>query len=413
MVSCVFGTNFHHLSLCEKIFLFSTAAELDSFRHITRQMRNLFPSMVVQSPRQFAGVMRSRGAVRDPIVLKCKQFVDQEGLTCLLALLVRGYSPAVSLSGNPPGDLPTSAGPGRQLLLCSSVRRLLRNLAYHSPTRHWLLRALLSILHSAAAAAAAPAAASAPPEYEPAMTEKDFETETSVQLNSLLTMSYPVALGCRVPFFIVAPSKRRGAPSGVGEPLAVSQEKERASGDVHEELEVRIHPRVAAFVCKTMLETLADLGQCFYEPLYPNPVTAAAVIAEEQKDSGMDVDISSPESAQQNETLDSADVVDSEFRSFLAALLAFSRTAFFSFQRSPREQSSGEFSSAWIDQRRTPSAKRHLQRFRSHLPKASTSAPPAPTLAALAPCPSVHLCRWLPCCYTMVSIGGKSCSKRS
>lgn len=282
-------------------------------------MRNLFPSMVVQSPRQLAGALRSR-AVRDPIVLKCKQFVDQEGLTCLLALLVRGYSPAVSLSGNPPGDLPTSAGPGRQLLLCSSVRRLLRNLAYHSPTRHWLLRALLSILHSAAAAAAAPVTASAPPSAsdlscpengQAATKEMSLEATviggTEVQLNPLLTMSYPVALGCRVPFFIVMPSKRCEAADNAESP---AQEKERASGDVYEDLEVRIHPRVAAFVCKTMLETLADLGQCFYEPMYPNPVSAANSSGEEQKENKMEVDISSPRPNQQNQSPDSADVVD-------------------------------------------------------------------------------------------------------
>ncbi|XP_077544919.1 HECT, UBA and WWE domain containing E3 ubiquitin protein ligase 1 isoform X4 [Haemaphysalis longicornis] len=166
-----------------------------------------------------AGAQQARG----------RQLLDHEALACLLVLLFV--------------DEPR--------LNTGRLHRVLRNLCYHPPTRHWVVKSLLSILEKTKENRPL----EAPPQQQPPRAGGGKKWSKSVQppqpqQPSWLSISLDAALGCRTSVFqIVRPcGGRRPSP------------------------QVAIHPQASPVVCRHVLDTLISLAKSFPVHFLPEKV---------------------------------------------------------------------------------------------------------------------------------------------
>uniref|UniRef100_A0A671TAI7 E3 ubiquitin-protein ligase HUWE1 n=1 Tax=Sinocyclocheilus anshuiensis TaxID=1608454 RepID=A0A671TAI7_9TELE len=160
--------------------------------------------------------------------LRGRLLLDHEALSCLLVLLFV--------------DEPK--------LNTSRLHRVLRNLCYHSQTRGWVIRSLLSILQRSSESElcleTAPSSSSSSSSSSSLELLNSVESRSSSQL-SWLSVSMDAALGCRTNIFqIQRASGRKHA------------EKHSAGGSA-----VHIHPQAAPVVCRHVLDTLIQLAKVF------------------------------------------------------------------------------------------------------------------------------------------------------
>ncbi|XP_032871929.1 E3 ubiquitin-protein ligase HUWE1-like, partial [Amblyraja radiata] len=176
--------------------------------------------------------------------LRGRLLLDHEALSCLLVLLFV--------------DEPK--------LNTSRLHRVLRNLCYHTQTRNWVIKSLLSILQRsseselcietpkhpeekgkrATKAGATASAATAGHEHRPLDLLHKMEAKTTSQL-SWLSVSMDAALGCRTNIFQIQRSGGRK-----------HSEKHVGCGST-----VHIHPQAAPVVCRHVLDTLIQLAKVF------------------------------------------------------------------------------------------------------------------------------------------------------
>ncbi|XP_072344004.1 E3 ubiquitin-protein ligase HUWE1 isoform X9 [Scyliorhinus torazame] len=176
--------------------------------------------------------------------LRGRLLLDHEALSCLLVLLFV--------------DEPK--------LNTSRLHRVLRNLCYHTQTRHWVIKSLLSILQRSSESelcietpkhaeekgkkATKPGAGtgshSAAHEHRPLDLLHKMEAKTTSQL-SWLSVSMDAALGCRTNIFQIQRSGGRK-----------HSEKHMGCGST-----VHIHPQAAPVVCRHVLDTLIQLAKVF------------------------------------------------------------------------------------------------------------------------------------------------------
>uniref|UniRef100_A0A6Q2YT88 HECT-type E3 ubiquitin transferase n=1 Tax=Esox lucius TaxID=8010 RepID=A0A6Q2YT88_ESOLU len=211
---------------------------------------------------QMGGANHSRpssSSVDSLLRLRGRLLLDHEALSCLLVLLFV--------------DEPK--------LNTSRLHRVLRNLCYHSQTRGWVIRSLLSILQrssesevcvetarledargkrAAAAQAgcggskgstAASSLSGPPPSSSSLELLNRVESRSSSQL-SWLSVSMDAALGCRTNIFQIqrASGRKHGGTAG----LACAG----GGGST-----VHIHPQAAPVVCRHVLDTLIQLAKVF------------------------------------------------------------------------------------------------------------------------------------------------------
>uniref|UniRef100_A0A8C5AFK1 E3 ubiquitin-protein ligase HUWE1 n=1 Tax=Gadus morhua TaxID=8049 RepID=A0A8C5AFK1_GADMO len=182
----------------------------------------------------------SSSTVDSLLRLRGRLLLDHEALSCLLVLLFV--------------DEPK--------LNTSRLHRVLRNLCYHSQTRGWVIRSLLSILQRSSesevcvettpAAAASSLSSSSSSSSSSASSSSSLEllnrveSRSSSQL-SWLSVSMDAALGCRTNIFqIQRASGRKHA------------DRHSAGGST-----VHIHPQAAPVVCRHVLDTLIQLAKVF------------------------------------------------------------------------------------------------------------------------------------------------------
>ncbi|XP_046308507.1 E3 ubiquitin-protein ligase HUWE1 isoform X8 [Marmota monax] len=173
--------------------------------------------------------------------LRGRLLLDHEALSCLLVLLFV--------------DEPK--------LNTSRLHRVLRNLCYHSQTRHWVIRSLLSILQRSSESElcietpklstseekgkkSSKSCGSSSHENRPLDLLHKMESKSSNQL-SWLSVSMDAALGCRTNIFQIQRSGGRK-----------HTEKHASSGST-----VHIHPQAAPVVCRHVLDTLIQLAKVF------------------------------------------------------------------------------------------------------------------------------------------------------
>ncbi|XP_078064520.1 E3 ubiquitin-protein ligase HUWE1-like, partial [Mustelus asterias] len=174
--------------------------------------------------------------------LRGRLLLDHEALSCLLVLLFV--------------DEPK--------LNTSRLHRVLRNLCYHTQTRNWVIKSLLSILQRSSESelcietpkhgeekgkkATKPGAGthSAAHEHRPLDLLHKMEAKTTSQL-SWLSVSMDAALGCRTNIFQIQRSGGRK-----------HSEKHMGCGST-----VHIHPQAAPVVCRHVLDTLIQLAKVF------------------------------------------------------------------------------------------------------------------------------------------------------
>uniref|UniRef100_A0A674AEY3 E3 ubiquitin-protein ligase HUWE1 n=1 Tax=Salmo trutta TaxID=8032 RepID=A0A674AEY3_SALTR len=183
----------------------------------------------------------SSSSVDSLLRLRGRLLLDHEALSCLLVLLFV--------------DEPK--------LNTSRLHRVLRNLCYHSQTRGWVIRSLLSILQrssesevcvettrleDARATAASSLSSSSSSSLE---LINRVESRSSSQL-SWLSVSMDAALGCRTNIFQIqrASGRKHGVTAGVT----------CAGGGGST---VHIHPQAAPVVCRHVLDTLIQLAKVF------------------------------------------------------------------------------------------------------------------------------------------------------
>uniref|UniRef100_A0A4W5NRB2 HECT, UBA and WWE domain containing E3 ubiquitin protein ligase 1 n=1 Tax=Hucho hucho TaxID=62062 RepID=A0A4W5NRB2_9TELE len=181
----------------------------------------------------------SSSSVDSLLRLRGRLLLDHEALSCLLVLLFV--------------DEPK--------LNTSRLHRVLRNLCYHSQTRGWVIRSLLSILQrssesevcvettrleDARATAASSLSSSSSSSLE---LINRVESRSSSQL-SWLSVSMDAALGCRTNIFQIqrASGRKHGVTAGVT----------CAGGGGST---VHIHPQAAPVVCRHVLDTLIQLAK--------------------------------------------------------------------------------------------------------------------------------------------------------
>uniref|UniRef100_A0A4W5KMP7 HECT, UBA and WWE domain containing E3 ubiquitin protein ligase 1 n=1 Tax=Hucho hucho TaxID=62062 RepID=A0A4W5KMP7_9TELE len=180
----------------------------------------------------------SSSSVDSLLRLRGRLLLDHEALSCLLVLLFV--------------DEPK--------LNTSRLHRVLRNLCYHSQTRGWVIRSLLSILQRSSesevcvettrledARATATASLSSSSSSSSLELLNRVESRSSSQL-SWLSVSMDAALGCRTNIFQI----QRGGAAGMT----------CAGGGGST---VHIHPQAAPVVCRHVLDTLiqlAKVGDC-------------------------------------------------------------------------------------------------------------------------------------------------------
>ncbi|KAH6922925.1 hypothetical protein HPB50_020264 [Hyalomma asiaticum] len=194
-----------------------------------------------------AGGSSGGGALGPPTSQQARgrQLLDHEALACLLVLLFV--------------DEPR--------LNTGRLHRVLRNLCYHPPTRHWVVKSLLSILEKtkenkpleAAGASmdgtvAAAANTSSPGSQQHTARGKKMSKAQSAGLQqqqpSWLSISLDAALGCRTSVFQIVRhcSSRRPCP------------------------QVTIHPQASPVVCRHVLDTLISLAKSFPVHFLPEKV---------------------------------------------------------------------------------------------------------------------------------------------
>ncbi|XP_051864983.1 E3 ubiquitin-protein ligase HUWE1 isoform X7 [Pristis pectinata] len=170
--------------------------------------------------------------------LRGRLLLDHEALSCLLVLLFV--------------DEPK--------LNTSRLHRVLRNLCYHTQTRNWVIKSLLSILqrsseselcietpkHPEEKGKRATKATPAGHEHRPLDLLHKMEAKTTSQL-SWLSVSMDAALGCRTNIFQIQRSGGRK-----------HSEKHVGCGST-----VHIHPQAAPVVCRHVLDTLIQLAKVF------------------------------------------------------------------------------------------------------------------------------------------------------
>uniref|UniRef100_A0A8C7QR81 E3 ubiquitin-protein ligase HUWE1 n=1 Tax=Oncorhynchus mykiss TaxID=8022 RepID=A0A8C7QR81_ONCMY len=175
----------------------------------------------------------SSSSVDSLLRLRGRLLLDHEALSCLLVLLFV--------------DEPK--------LNTSRLHRVLRNLCYHSQTRGWVIRSLLSILQrssesevcvettrSKGSTTAATASASLSSSSLELLNR--VESRSSSQL-SWLSVSMDAALGCRTNIFQIQRAAAGMTCAGGG------------GSTVH------IHPQAAPVVCRHVLDTLIQLAKVF------------------------------------------------------------------------------------------------------------------------------------------------------
>ncbi|XP_064415282.1 E3 ubiquitin-protein ligase HUWE1 isoform X2 [Latimeria chalumnae] len=190
---------------------------------------------------------RPSGSSVDSLLrLRGRLLLDHEALSCLLVLLFV--------------DEPK--------LNTSRLHRVLRNLCYHTQTRMWVIRSLLSILQRSSESELCietpkPTSAAATPEERGKKSSKAcgasgshesrpldllhrMESKSSSQL-SWLSVSMDAALGCRTNIFQIQRSGGRK-----------HTEKHLGCGST-----VHIHPQAAPVVCRHVLDTLIQLAKVF------------------------------------------------------------------------------------------------------------------------------------------------------
>lgn len=172
-----------------------------------------------------------------------RQLLDHEALACLLVLLFVD-EPRINT--------------GR-------LHRVLRNLCYHPPTRHWVVKSLLSILEKtkenkpleatgASMDGTATANATSPGLQQHTSRGKKLSKAQSAGLQqqqpSWLSISLDAALGCRTSVFQIVRhcSSRRPCP------------------------QVTIHPQASPVVCRHVLDTLISLAKSFPVHFLPEKV---------------------------------------------------------------------------------------------------------------------------------------------
>lgn len=172
-----------------------------------------------------------------------RQLLDHEALACLLVLLFVD-EPRINT--------------GR-------LHRVLRNLCYHPPTRHWVVKSLLSILEKtkenkpleatgASMDGTTTANATSPGLQQHTSRGKKLSKAQSAGLQqqqpSWLSISLDAALGCRTSVFQIVRhcSSRRPCP------------------------QVTIHPQASPVVCRHVLDTLISLAKSFPVHFLPEKV---------------------------------------------------------------------------------------------------------------------------------------------
>lgn len=162
--------------------------------------------------------------------VKGRFLLDHEAMTCLLVLLFV--------------DEPK--------LNTTRLHRVLRNLCYHGPTRLWVIKALLSILHKTSECQAEDDRGKSPEKSKRKGTVDNPVTVKSDTKNqgTWLSMSLEAALGCRANVFQVHKTGKKHSSSGGGS--------------------VTIHPQAAPVVCRHALDTLIALAKIFPNQFLPS-----------------------------------------------------------------------------------------------------------------------------------------------
>ncbi|XP_033745348.1 E3 ubiquitin-protein ligase HUWE1-like isoform X3 [Pecten maximus] len=197
------------------------------------------------------------------IKFRGRHLLDHEGLTCLVVLLFVD-EPKINTS---------------------RLHRVLRNLCYHSPTRIWVIRALLSILQktgdcvleegksTAGDKGKKKAASSSSPDVS-------WKCDTKSQ-GSWLSISLEAALGCRANVFQIQKVGKKHVPGG------------SCTGTV------TVHPQAAPVVCRHVLDTLIALAKVFPSQFLPTSKAKEVgkceeTETEERQESGADTAQGSP-----------------------------------------------------------------------------------------------------------------------
>ncbi|CAN0188024.1 unnamed protein product [Lampetra planeri] len=169
--------------------------------------------------------------------LRGRQLLDHEALSCLLVLLFV--------------DEPK--------LNTSRLHRVLRNLCYHTPTRGWVIRSLLSILQRSSESELClegPRQSSDEKgKRKLSSTHDTLEGRGTISAStgqlSWLSVSMDAALGCRTNIFQIQRTPGAGG---------------RKHSDRHSAgcgTAVHIHPQAAPVVCRHVLDTLVQLAKVF------------------------------------------------------------------------------------------------------------------------------------------------------
>lgn len=216
----------------------------------------------------------SSSSVDSLLRLRGRLLLDHEALSCLLVLLFV--------------DEPK--------LNTSRLHRVLRNLCYHSQTRGWVIRSLLSILQRSSESevcvetsrledtrgkrsiqggcggkgSAAPSLSSSSSSSSSSSLEllNRVESRSSSQL-SWLSVSMDAALGCRTNIFQIQRASGRkhadrhsaGGSTGSGTLGGVSSAAASVTCAGGGGSTVHIHPQAAPVVCRHVLDTLIQLAK--------------------------------------------------------------------------------------------------------------------------------------------------------
>lgn len=161
-----------------------------------------------------------------------RHLLDHEALTCLVVLLFVD-EPKINTS---------------------RLHRVLRNLCYHSPTRIWVIRALLSILQKTSECSAEEAKSVAGDKGKKATpnTSPDISLKCDTKSQgSWLSISLEAALGCRANVFQIQKVGKKHVPGG------------SCTGTV------TVHPQASPVVCRHVLDTLIALAKVFPSQFLP------------------------------------------------------------------------------------------------------------------------------------------------
>ncbi|XP_021341229.1 E3 ubiquitin-protein ligase HUWE1-like isoform X3 [Mizuhopecten yessoensis] len=166
------------------------------------------------------------------IKFRGRHLLDHEALTCLIVLLFVD-EPKINTS---------------------RLHRVLRNLCYHSPTRIWVIRALLSILQKTGDGIVEEGKCAAGDKGKKKATNSSpdvtWKYDTKSQ-GSWLSISLEAALGCRANVFQIQKVGKKHVPGG------------SCTGTV------TVHPQAAPVVCRHVLDTLIALAKVFPSQFLP------------------------------------------------------------------------------------------------------------------------------------------------